>query len=113
MFSKRLLAASLSPLMLSLLADGPMYGYQIIHRARVLSDDQIQWTNSKLYPLLHRMEYEGLVEAFWQPSETGPDRKYYKLTPKGYTALDHAKHEWQALNAIFSRLWGPDPALGT
>ena len=112
MFSKRLLGASLNPLMLSLLADGPMYGYQIIHRARILSDNQIQWTNSKLYPLLHRMEYEGLVEAFWQPSESGPDRKYYKLTANGYKALDQAKQEWKAVNAIFAKLWGLDYSFG-
>ena len=108
MLSKPLVAASLKPLMLSLLADGEMYGYQIIHRARTLSDDQIQWSNSTLYPLLHRLELEGLVEAVWRPSESGPDRKYYKLTAKGFKALDRAKQEWKAVNAIFAKLWGPD-----
>ena len=38
----------------------------------------------------------------------GPDRKYYKLTPNGYKALEHAKQEWKAVNAIFAQLWGPD-----
>ena len=108
MLSKRLLAASLHPLMLSLLADGPKYGYEIIRRARTLSNDEIRWSNSKLYPLLHQMEHMGLVEAFWKPSESGPDRKYYKLTPNGYKALEHAKQEWKAVNAIFAQLWGPD-----
>lgn len=108
MFSKPLVAASLTPLMLSLLADGEMYGYEIIHRARTLSKGQIQWTNSKLYPLLHRLEHDGLVEAFWRPSEAGPDRKYYKLTAKGMKALEKTKLEWKALNEIFALLWGPD-----
>ena len=58
------------------------------------------------------MEYEGLVEAFWQPSESGPDRKYYKLTANGYTALDQAKQEWKAVSAIFAKLWGLDYSFG-
>ena len=107
MFSKRLLAASLEPLMLSLLADGPKYGYEIIKRARHLSNDQIRWSNSKLYPLLHRLEGRDLVEAFWQPSDSGPDH----LTPKGHNALAATKKEWQSMNAIFAQLWGPELAL--
>ncbi len=107
MFSKRLLAASLQPLMLSLLADGPKYGYQIIHRARLLSEERIVWSNSKLYPLLHRLEQDGLVTAFWKPSESGPDRKYYKLTAKGHTALERSKQEWRAMNTLFTQLWAP------
>ena len=94
--------------MLSLLAGGDMYGYQIIHRARILSDDQIQWSNSTLYPLLHRLELEGLVSAVWCPSASGPARKYYKLTAKGFKALDGVKQEWKAVNAIFAKLWDPD-----
>ncbi len=112
MFSKRLLAASLEPLMLSLLADGPKYGYQIIKRARQLSNDRIRWSNSKLYPLLHRLEGNGLVEAFWQASDSGPDRKYYRLTPKGHAALAATKKEWLSMNAIFAQLWGPELAMG-
>lgn len=112
MFSKRLLAASLEPLMLSLLADGPKYGYEIIQRARRISNDQIRWSNSKLYPLLHRLECDGLVEAFWQPSDSGPDRKYYRLTPKGFKALAATKKEWRSMHAIFTRLWGPELAMG-
>ena len=112
MFSKRLLAASLEPLMLSLLADGPKYGYEIIKRARQISNDQIRWSNSKLYPLLHRLEGRDLVEAFWQPSDSGPDRKYYRLTPKGHEALAATKQEWLSMNSIFAQLWGPELALG-
>lgn len=111
MISKRLLAASLQPLMLSLLADGPKYGYQIIHRARILSDNQIQWNNSKLYPLLHRMEYEGFVESYWQPSDSGPPRKYYRLTAAGEKELARLKQEWKTVNGIFFQLWGPGYTL--
>ncbi len=108
MLSKPLIGAALKPLVLSLLADGPKYGFQITYNARILADNQISWSNSKLYPLLHRLEHDGLVESFWRPSATGPDRKYYKLTSDGRRALSSAKHEWKAMNAIFTRLWDPD-----
>ncbi|MEZ4701996.1 MAG: PadR family transcriptional regulator [Rhodothermales bacterium] len=112
MQSKRLLAASLEPVMLTLLAEGPKYGYEIIQRARRLSNGRIQWSNSQLYPLLHRLETDGLVEAFWEASENGPDRKYYRLTPQGLDALDATKNEWRAMHAIFAELWGPEFTLG-
>lgn len=112
MYSKRLLAASLEPLMLSLLDDGPKYGYEIIKRARHISNDQIRWSNSQLYPLLHRLECDELVEAFWQPSDNGPPRKYYRLTSKGHAALAATKQEWLSMNAIFAQLWGPELAMG-
>ena len=108
MFSRRLLAASLEPLMLSLLADGPKYGYEIIQRARRISNDQIRWSNSKLYPLLHRLECDGLVDSFWQPSDNGPDRKYYRLTPRGHKALSVTKKEWTSMYAVFAHLWGTE-----
>ena len=108
MLPKPLVAASLKPIMLSLLAEGDMYGYQIIHRVQELSGGQIQWATSKLYPLLHRLEHEALVEAYWQPSESGPKRKYYRLTPQGLKALEASKRDWKVIHAILTQLWGPD-----
>ncbi|NND73336.1 MAG: helix-turn-helix transcriptional regulator [Rhodothermales bacterium] len=111
MFSKRMLAAAMEPLMLSLLADGPKYGYQIIKKARAISGDQIQWSNSKLYPLLHQLEYDGLVESYWQPSDAGPDRKYYRIKPRGKKALVKTRNEWLSMNQIFATLWTPGLSL--
>ena len=88
MLSKRLIGATLRPLVLSLLSDGPKYGFQITYSAKILADNQVNWSNSKLYPLLHKLEHEGLVESFWKPSTSGPDRKYYQLTAGGQTALE-------------------------
>ena len=110
MFSKPLVAASLEPLMLSLLSEGDMYGYQIIQRIKTLSDGQIVWTASKLYPLLHKLEETGVVTAVWRPSTNGPDRKYYRLTPKGEQALQQHKQEWSAYHTLLAKLWGPNLA---
>lgn len=108
MFSKPLVAASLEPLMLSLLSEGEMYGYQIIQRVKTLSDGNLVWNASKLYPLLHKLENKGLVTAVWQMSTDGPNRKYYRLTTKGEAALVQHQQEWRAYNAILVQLWGPN-----
>ncbi len=111
MLSKRLVGAALKPLVLSLLADGPKYGFQITYRARLLAKNQAHWSNSKLYPLLHKLEHEGLVESFWKPSKSGPDRKYYQLTLEGSRALEVEKDEWRTVQRMFSELWDERPAL--
>lgn len=108
MLPKPLVAASLRPIMLSLLNEQEMYGYQLIQQVQALSDGQLRWTANKLYPLLHRLEHKDLVEAVWRPSEVGPPRKYYRLTPQGQEALAAAKQEWHTVNRILDRLWGPD-----
>lgn len=112
MLPKPLIAASLEPIMLTLLRDEAMYGYQILQRVETLSGGKIQWTANKLYPLLHSLENRDLVRSFWKPSDTGPDRKYYELTDKGSRSLRTAQEHWLDLNAILSRLWGPMPAPG-
>ncbi len=106
-FAKPLVAASQQPILLSLLAEGTMYGYELLARVEELSGGKLHWTASKLYPLLHHLENERLVEASWEPSESGPDRKYYHLTAKGRAALDVAKRDWLEVNALLARLWGP------
>jgi DNA-binding PadR family transcriptional regulator len=108
LFPKPLIAASLEPIMLTLLAEHAMYGYDIIQHVHELSDGRIRWSASKLYPLLHSLENKHFVEAFWQPSEAGPDRKYYRLTPGGRRALLQTKRDWLAMNHLLVRLWGPE-----
>ena len=68
---KDLVAASATPLVLAILSEGESYGYAIIKRVGELSGGELQWTDGMLYPLLHRLERNGLVEAFWGQSETG------------------------------------------
>jgi len=59
MLAKDLVAASSKPLVLSILADGESYGYEIIQKVRELSGGHIQWSDGMLYPVLHRLEREG------------------------------------------------------
>ena len=67
--SKDLVAASATPLVLAILAEGDSYGYAIIKRVTELSGGHLQWTDGMLYPVLHRLERQGHVAAKWSASE--------------------------------------------
>lgn len=112
MTSKALIAASLKPYILSILADGDSYGYAIIQRVKDLTDGQMRWTTSTLYPVLHSLENQGFLESYWQNVEAAPRRKYYRITPKGYKALGRERDQWLAVHQGLVKLWGPDVALG-
>lgn len=111
MIPKVLVAASVRPLMLSILDHGESYGYAIIQRIHDLSDGKLQWTDGTLYPVLHRLEAEGLIVSSWRKSEVGRRRKYYALTPAGQQALETEKKHWLDVHAMLLALWGPSPQL--
>ena len=69
MIRKELVAASAEPLILSLLARGESYGYAIIQEIKARSQNQMQWTDGMLYPVLHRLEHRGLIKSRWAESE--------------------------------------------
>ena len=69
--SKELVAASATPLILSILCQGESYGYAIIQRLRELSDEEIQWTDGMLYPVLRRLEKQGFVLSEWRVADSG------------------------------------------
>jgi len=67
---KDLVAASATPLVLAILAEGERYGYAIIKRVTELSGGHLQWTDGMLYPVLHRLERHGYIAAKWGAAET-------------------------------------------
>ena len=105
MIPRALIAASMKPFILSILADGESYGYAIIERVKSLTAGQIEWTTSTLYPVLHSLENDGLLESRWQESPDGPRRIYYRLTPQGRKALSREKQQWLDVHAALLRLW--------
>ncbi len=96
---KDLVAASATPLVLSILSEGESYGYAIIKRVDELSGGQLQWTDGMLYPVLHRLERHGYVQSSWGRSETGRRRKYYRLTDRGSEELASQRRQWQVVNS--------------
>ena len=83
-------------LVLSLLAREDMYGYQMIVELARRSDHTFEMKEGTLYPVLHGLEKDGLVEAYQQEAPTGRMRKYYHLTRKGEAALKTETESWKA-----------------
>jgi DNA-binding PadR family transcriptional regulator len=103
--SKDLIAASSTPIVLAIVAEADSYGYAILQRVRELSGGHIEWTDGMLYPVLHRLERLGHVEARWEVSETGRRRKYYRITPEGRAQLAEQRRQWQAVDATLRGIW--------
>jgi len=109
--SKDLVAASAGPLVLSILAQGENYGYAIIKRVRELSNGQIQWTDGMLYPVLHRLEKQGLIKSEERISETGRKRRYYRIENKGTSVLKEQRSQWILVYSTLKQLWETKPCL--
>ena len=97
-------------LVLSLLANEDMYGYQMIVELARRSDRTFEMKEGTLYPVLHGLEKDGLVEAYQQEAPTGRMRKYYHLTRKGGAALKTEAEVWKtysnAVNAVLEASLG-------
>lgn len=108
MIPKTLTAAAIRPIILATLAHGEGYGYELSQRIEYISGGAIEWNAGTLYPLLHRLETEKLIEAIWRPSASGPRRKYYRLTAKGRKAVDAEKAQWLKVHEVLVKLWQPN-----
>ena len=103
--NKDLIAASSTPLVLAILAEGDSYGYAILKRVQELSGGRMEWTDGMLYPVLHRLERTGHIQARWQVADSGRRRKYYRITPQGRTQLADERRQWQAVDATLRGIW--------
>jgi len=103
--NKDLIAASSTPLVLAILAEGDSYGYAILKRVRELSEGHLAWTDGMLYPVLHRLERFGYIEARWETADSGRRRKYYRLTSRGRTQLAEERRQWQVVDAALRGIW--------
>lgn len=103
--AKELVAASASALVLAILQKGPSYGYAIIQEVRDLSGGELTWSEGMLYPVLHRMEDQELIESYEARGETGRLRRYYRLRPEGKRALAEERRQWDVVHAALSKAW--------
>lgn len=104
--SKDLVAASSTPLILSILSHGDSYGYAIIQQVHQLSNGQMEWADGMLYPILHRLEKKKLIESYWGKADTGRKRKYYRLRKAGLQELDQQRKNWASLHDMLRKLEG-------
>ena len=113
---KDLVAASSTPLVLAILAEGESYGYAILKRVRELSGGELEWTDGMLYPLLHRLLRLGYVTTEWRTPPEGRRRRYYAITDDGRTALADQQRQWATVAGALGDVWpgsgGLLPALG-
>jgi DNA-binding PadR family transcriptional regulator len=91
---KDLMAASATPLVLAILAEGESYGYAILKQVRGLSKGELEWSDGMLYPLLHRLGRLGYVTTDWRTPAGGRRRRYYAITDAGRTALADHQRQW-------------------
>ena len=99
-----LLKGTLPLLVLSVLRNDELYGYEIAQRIRERSGDLFAPSEGSLYPTLHRLEREGALTATWRSSDRGPRRRYYAITPSGERLFADAAAEWDALSTGVSRM---------
>ncbi len=101
------MAASTKPLILAILANREIYGYQIIQSVIEISGGTLEWSEGMLYPVLHRLEKENFIQSQWKISENGRRRKYYRLTESGKKELENERKQWLSVHKVLSRVWGP------
>jgi transcriptional regulator len=89
---------TLDMVILQVVAAGPIHGYALAHRIRLISRDLLQIQQGSLYPALHRLENRGFLAAEWNESETGRDAKFYHLTAKGRAQLRKETAAWARLS---------------
>ena len=99
-----LLKGTLPLLVLSVLRDGELYGYEIAQRIRSRSGELFAPSEGSLYPALHRLEKAGALTASWRASERGPRRRYYAITEDGKRLYAKASREWEAIASGVSRV---------
>lgn len=96
MTSRRdLLKGSSDSLLLCLLQEQPMYGYQIVRELDIRSEGYFKFKEGTLYPALHRLEKSGLITGKWQTLSNKRQRRYYYITPKGEAKLAAERMHWQ------------------
>ena len=104
-FSQDLVKGTFVPVILSLLKDRPMYGYEIGKVVNARTNGKLEWKEGTLYPILHRLQADGMISAKWsEVPGTDRSRKYYRITSKGTAELARRAREWREFSAAVSAL---------
>ena len=92
-----LLQGTLPLLILRTLATGPNHGFAVARRIQQISKSVLRVEQGSLYPALHRMELDGLIDSYWGITDNNRKAKYYRLTRRGVRALARETDRWQAI----------------
>ncbi len=101
---KELAKGSTGLLVLSVISEQEMYGYQIIQVISARSESVFNLNEGTLYPILHALEKEGCLSSYRAMSESGRERKYYRITPQGELWLKVHKEEWRTFSRAVNKI---------
>jgi PadR family transcriptional regulator, regulatory protein PadR len=110
--NKKSLDGNVETLLLSVLEQGPSYGYAIAQDLNARAEGLLKLGEGTIYPVLHRLEERQLITSEWQLAENARKRKYYRLAPKGKLALAENRQQWQMLTKVMQKVVDP-PRLVT
>ncbi|NRD79241.1 PadR family transcriptional regulator [Bacillus sp. BRMEA1] len=106
MFNRELVKGSTSLILLQLLNERDMYGYELVKELEKRSDNGLSVKEGTLYPALHKLEKQEYIECYWQEQEKGPARKYYSITQAGKEVLTEKTKEWQDFVQVMNKVIG-------
>ncbi len=93
-FSSDLIRSCADMVILTVLRNRPMHGYDVLVSMGEFGDGQFRFKQGTLYPLLYRLEREGWIKAKWEVPETGKKRKVYRITADGRRVLKQRTQQW-------------------
>jgi PadR family transcriptional regulator, regulatory protein PadR len=103
-FGKELKRGTLEMILLKMLAERPMYGYELVSTLEERGGAQFQIKEGTLYPVLYRLEDAGYIQPVWETPERGVPRKYYHITSAGSEQLEALLAEWREFTTAVSYL---------
>ncbi|MGM0903901.1 MAG: PadR family transcriptional regulator [Bacillota bacterium] len=106
MFNRELVKGSTSLLLLQLLEERDMYGYELVKELEKRSGNEFSVKEGTLYPALHKLDKQEYIECYWQEQEKGPARKYYRITDAGKDMLLEKTNEWNNFVSVMNKLMG-------
>jgi PadR family transcriptional regulator, regulatory protein PadR len=112
MFNRELVKGSTSLILLQLLNERDMYGYELVKELEKRSDQGLSVKEGTLYPALHKLEKQEYIECYWLEQTKGPARKYYRITEPGKEMLNEKTREWRDFVKVMNKVMG-DKKNGT
>ena len=102
--SKELLGASAIPIILSVLKIQDSYGYEIVQKVKEATNNEISWKEPSIYPVLKKLEINGMIKSYWKMLDNERPRKYYTILADGKRQLEKNVHEWKLIYSVFGEL---------
>ncbi|SFL79767.1 PadR family transcriptional regulator [Salibacterium qingdaonense] len=100
---KEMMKGNIDLILLSLVADRDLYGYEMTKKLKSLSDEAYNMSEGTLYPALKRMERKGWVTAYWSTPEGERRKKYYAITEEGGAELERKRRDWASLHDLLDK----------